>query len=442
MGWARESTEQVATREGCVLGDLALLPLPVATELRSQGPGHPRRGLDRGACVEEQAAGAPSEGVLDSARHLVPRTPGDLRRRLQATLERGTIVIGYGAGNVWHCAEPSFSMRMVRPFLRVIREREDAPEARLELLEQCDPDARVPVRVAVRLLDDAVARTGDPDLGLRAALATERGEYDLLEFIASSSSTYRELISLISRYIRLLNDALELRVECCGGHGIAQLKSSVPVGRTGTDFGIASIYLCFARRASPERDRFWREFWFTHEEPADTRLYQRVFGAGRVRFSAPLDGMVFDEQLLDLSPSNADPRLHDLLCRLAEERIAKLPTAESLTQRVRVLVSQQLGEGHPSAQHVAGLLHMSRRTLTRRLDQEGTTFKAVVDRVRRELAQRYLAIENLGVSEIAPRLGFSDSAAFHRAFRRWCGRTPSDYRREYSVAAARRDPRS
>jgi AraC-like DNA-binding protein len=112
---------------------------------------------------------------------------------------------------------------------------------------------------------------------------------------------------------------------------------------------------------------------------------------------------VFDERLLDLSPSNAEPGLHDLLRRLAEERIAELPPAETLTQRVRVLVSKQLGEGHLSAQHVAQLLHMSRRTLARRLEHEGTTFKAVVDEVRRGLAQRYLAIDDLGVSEIAPR---------------------------------------
>ena len=340
-----------------------------------------------------------------------------------------------------HCSEPSFSMRTGRPFLRLLKGRQGVSQERIELLEKSDPDARIPLRVSLAMLDDAVAHTGDPDLGLRAALATEHGEYDLLEFVAASSATYRESISLMRRYIRLVNDALDLRVECRDGRGIAELKSSVPLGRTATDFVVATFYLGFVRRARSELTELWKEVWFTHEKPASTRLYTRVFGAARVRFSAPLDGLVFDERLLDLPTPDADPRLHQLLRHLAEERLAELPPAEALTQSVRVLVSQQLGGGDPSAQHVSQLLHMSRRTLTRRLEQEGTTFKAVVDDLRRGLAQRYLAIENFGVSEIAALLGFSDSAAFHRAFRRWCGQTPSDYRREHRIAAASRDPK-
>lgn len=347
----------------------------------------------------------------------------------------------YRPGTMKHCVEPSFSMRLTRQFIRVTKARHDVSQDRVELLEKYDPDARIPVRVALRLLDAAVAATGDPDLGLRAALTTERGDFGLMELIGASSATYRELMDLLSRWIRLINDVLELHLECRDGRGIAELRSNVPVGRAATDFAVASVYLCFARRAPPERDKLWKEFWFTHEEPVETGLYEHVFGSGRVRFSAPLDGMVFDERLLDLSPSTADPKLHGLLRRLAEERIAELPPRKSFAQRVRVLVSRQLSGGDPSAEYIAQLLDVSRRTMTRRLKQEGTTFKDIVNDVRRGLARRYLAIEDLGVSQIAPRLGFSHSAAFHRAFRRWYDQTPAEYRRDYSVADARREPK-
>ena len=210
-----------------------------------------------------------------------------------------------------HCSEPSFSMRTGRPFLRLLKGRQGVSQERIELLEKSDPDARIPLRVSLAMLDDAVAHTGDPDLGLRAALATEHGEYDLLEFVAASSATYRESISLMRRYIRLVNDALDLRVECRDGRGIADLEglltdieqhvAKLPddaelddLRRTATDFVVATFYLGFVRRARSELTELWKEVWFTHEKPASTRLYTRVFGAARVRFSAPLDGLVFD----------------------------------------------------------------------------------------------------------------------------------------------------
>jgi AraC-like DNA-binding protein len=126
---------------------------------------------------------------------------------------------------------------------------------------------------------------------------------------------------------------------------------------------------------------------------------------------------------------------------LAEERLAELPEAAATTQRVRVLASRELSGGEPTAEHVASLLHMSRRTLARRLEQEGTSFRSIMDDLRRGLAERYLALDDLGMSEIAVLLGFSDPAAFHRAFRRWCGQSPSEYRREHRLAAADRGAR-
>ena len=78
---------------------------------------------------------------------------------------------------------------------------------------------------------------------------------------------------------------------------------------------------------------------------------------------------------------------------------------------------------------------MSRRTLVRRLEQEGTHFKAVLDDLRSGLARRYLALDRIGVSEVAALLGFSDAPAFTRAFRRWAGQSPSDYRRSRRAVA-------
>lgn len=106
-----------------------------------------------------------------------------------------------------------------------------------------------------------------------------------------------------------------------------------------------------------------------------------------------------------------------------------LPIPATFTSRVRDLVIPELGGGQPTATRIASLLHMSTRTLTRRLEREGTNFKAQLDEIRRGMALKCLAETNLTVSELAFRLGFNRPPAFHRAFKRWTGKTPLEHRR-------------
>jgi AraC-like DNA-binding protein len=95
---------------------------------------------------------------------------------------------------------------------------------------------------------------------------------------------------------------------------------------------------------------------------------------------------------------------------------------------VQHLVATDLSTAAPSATAAARKLHMSRRTLQRLLQDEGTTFTALVDGVRHQLATRYLCEPAIAIAEVAFLLGFSEASAFHRAFKRWEGRTPSAYR--------------
>jgi AraC-like DNA-binding protein len=118
-----------------------------------------------------------------------------------------------------------------------------------------------------------------------------------------------------------------------------------------------------------------------------------------------------------------------VLRKYADVLLAELPKAESLTERVRALITEQLVAGEPSAERIARALHMSRRTLARKLDQEGTSFKDLLEGTRRHLALRYVGGHDLGMTEIAFLLGFSQAAPFHRAFKRWTGQTPLEYRR-------------
>ena len=110
--------------------------------------------------------------------------------------------------------------------------------------------------------------------------------------------------------------------------------------------------------------------------------------------------------------------------------LAELPRARPLTERVRSAILAELAGGNPSITVVAPRLHISPRTLERRLEREGTTFSTLLDDLRKRLALRYVASRDLELAEIAFLLGFSKTTAFHRAFKRWTGQTPLYYRRQ------------
>jgi AraC-like DNA-binding protein len=171
------------------------------------------------------------------------------------------------------------------------------------------------------------------------------------------------------------------------------------------------------------------EVWFEHTEPADLSEYGQAFLGNKVMFGMPWNGFVFDAALLDQPMPGADDKLHVLIRKHADALLEELPRAQSFTQRVRELLLKELEGGNPSAVRIASALHMSGRTLTRRLEDEGTTFKDLLDDLRKSLSLRYVGSTDLGLSEIAFLLGFSQSAAFHRAFKRWTAQTPLEYRR-------------
>jgi AraC-like DNA-binding protein len=317
---------------------------------------------------------------------------------------------------------------MVRPYARLFRRYPKLPAVFSEPLEALDPDERIPIVPLLEGLRAAVQITGDEDLGLKAAREIALGDYGAIEFMVNSAPSLRVAIQLLGRYLPLINDALEFSLRVDGDSASVQLDSSVVLPRAAADFQSAAFYLATLRRGEHMVDPSY-EAWFSHPRPDNVDEYQRTFAPGRLHFDAPWNGFVFDARRLDQPLTSADPQLHDVLRKYADVLLAELPKAESQTERVRALITQQLAEGEPSAERIARTLHMSRRTLARKLEQEGTSFKDLLDDTRRRTALRYVGGHDLSMTEIAFLLGFSQSAPFHRAFKRWTGQTPLEYRR-------------
>jgi AraC-like DNA-binding protein len=162
---------------------------------------------------------------------------------------------------------------------------------------------------------------------------------------------------------------------------------------------------------------------FRHTPPDDIRAHREWFGPG-LRFDEEHTEIVFARELLDLSLGTAQPDLHTLIERQMVAAGLEQPTTPTVAEAARAALCAGLADGALRAADVAAALHMSERTLHRRLAAEGVHLHRLLDDVRRQQALDLLGHTDLATKEIAAALGFASARSFHRAFRRWTGSTP------------------
>jgi AraC-like DNA-binding protein len=325
-------------------------------------------------------------------------------------------------------SELSYSYRVIRPFVRALRGAPSMPPGVFDAVDDLEPDDRVAISVAHQMLDAALEWTGDEDLGLKAARECSRGEAGALDYAIMSASTGLDALTAATRFIRLVNDALDIRIETKGERVLLRLENCVPLSRAAADFEMGALF-CVLASVWGATDLSRVTVLLAHPVPADLTEYMLTFGSARLHFGALSYGYEFDADLLRAPLGSADANLHDLMRRHAERVLRELPQALPITRQVKTLITEELTDGHPGCAHIAQRLQMSPRTLERRLELEGTTFTRLLEEVRESLALRYVGDEEMPLSQVASLLGFSQTTAFHRAFRRWTGQTPLQYRK-------------
>ena len=328
----------------------------------------------------------------------------------------------------------SMSSRLVVPIVTYLERSGGDPgpllrEAGLSLAEIANPGARVPHERVMRFWELSVAATGDRQLGLHVAQQVEPGVMDLIEYLARCSQTLGESLARTSAYFRLLHDRVEFQVEIAGEQAI--LRNQVPAGLATTpayaENALASA-IVMARRMTRQPIPV-DAVYFQHAAPPRSAEYAALF-RGPVSFGAPVDAVLIPRSALDLELLQADSALASILERHVKLLLGSSPNPPTLQGRVARLLGSELAGGRPGASHVARKLAMSPRTLRRMLHEEGCSFRDVLSDVRRELAFRYLRDPEVPIGEIAFLVGFSDANAFHRAYKRWKGRTPGEFRRD------------
>jgi len=297
------------------------------------------------------------------------------------------------------------------------------------LADLTDPDLRVTEASAQAAWQIAAELTNNPAIGIHLAESLPRGALDLVEYAFRSSASLLTGLERLARYGRVLSDRVVARMEV---HGEGLLLMVRDTGNTAlhparAEFALA-IALKFARDAAGA-DVVPRQVSFAHPAPAHESEHRRFFRT-RVRFGAGANSLILSAADATRPMEAADAALSAIIRRRLEKILAEREqlTSELLSARARQLMVEHLGET-PLTQHmVASALAVSRRTMSRQLASEGTSFRAILDDVRREFACALLQDRSLSVADVAFFLQYSEPAAFNRSFRRWTGRTPGEFR--------------
>ena len=291
-------------------------------------------------------------------------------------------------------------------------------------------DIRYPVtrlQVVWRL---AVQYTGDPCFGLAVAEQMQPQALHGLGFAWLTSDTLLDAVQRLVRYQRVISTVSDYRLRNMG----AVLELSLNLGGEGMHIHPVSIDAAMAVILRMCRLALQLPFQPTRialrrERPTCADRFSAFFDCP-IEFSAPLNALYFDADLLQQPLPSADPELARANDRVVIDYLNRFDR-ETLSMQVRARLIDLLPSGQPTQGQVAEALHMSVRNLQRRLQAEGTGFKQLLDETRRELAVQYVRQAYRPLGEITYLLGFSEPSNFTRAFRRWTGATPMEFRQEH-----------
>jgi AraC-like DNA-binding protein len=343
------------------------------------------------------------------------------------------------------------SLTALTPFVRLLEESgQDAVERASERAVdafarwglsfaqlQADPGVRLPHGLVIELHGAFMDVLGDPSASLRAGTKLQPGDYELLEYLCGSCNTLGESIACLGRYYPLLIAAeLELWIEGERAEARFRIAPGLAAPDSIHEFGLASNLTMSALHVQLDGAQPPLEACFAHRAPAHAALFPQLFGCP-VRFECEHNALVFPVGMLTQPMRTADPVLHAVLTRLADQELGALSDQSAFPALVRAAIEDELERG-AALEAVAERLHVSPGALRSRLRQHGTTYSTLLDRLRRERARRALRQSQLSIAEVASSLGFAHPPAFHRAFRRWFGVTPSAFREAPSAHPASR----
>ncbi len=292
-----------------------------------------------------------------------------------------------------------------------------------------DANGRVPRAALTRLWKLAVEETGEPAFALEAARHTMQTTFHALGYAVLASATLREAIERILRHRRVIGEIFRLAIEDRADRCRVVLDVSAGRGAVPPEAVDASIAVMVrqARLLHGGRDVRPLRVGLQRAQPADPAPYERTLRCP-VEFGAAVNFLEFSREDFDRRVPAANAELARQNDEVVVRYLARLDQ-QGVLAKTREALLDSLPSGAPTKAAIARRLGTSPRSLQRLLAGEGTSFKDLLAEARLALAKSYLEEGRLPVTEIAFVLGFADTSAFSRAFRRWTGVAPSDWAR-------------
>jgi AraC-like DNA-binding protein len=297
---------------------------------------------------------------------------------------------------------------------------------RFGLARHCldNPDFKIPEDAVLGLLEASAEAAGIEDFGLRMVERRPLSNLGALALLVRDQPTIRKALEAWIQYRKVSIDSVSLHIEDSRGDVIISLVRSVET-RVPKRQAVELIVGVLCRMLRFYLGEDWQpRVFFMHAAPRNRETHTRVLGP-KIEFSADFSGIICCANDLDASIPTADPRM----ARYAQQYVDSITRKdESFSEKVRELVMSLLSSGRCRIERVAEHLGIDRKTVHRRLVEEGTSFSAIVDAVRTQTVNHHIEDRKRTLSDVAELLGFSDVSAFSRWFKRRFGRSISEWR--------------
>lgn len=297
----------------------------------------------------------------------------------------------------------------------------------LDIKLPIDPGLRIPFEKIDRIRVQAAELSGDAAIGLRSASVLQPSNFGALGYAWLASLTLRKGCQRLQRFARVINEKAKVLVEDMDGCMVVSLNLDVASQTEEIrDDGALAMVTRMCRLVYGDKFRL-QAVNFKRDQPLDLKPYFEFFGC-QLNFNQDQNQLLIPLAQADEVLVGANPELALLNDQVVTRRLALLDRND-IVARVQAKLIEQLPTGHVSDALIAESLHMSVRTMHRKLTEVDKNFRSLLVEMRRSLAEQYILDNSLTLTEISLLLGFSEQSSFSRAFKSWTGKAPSEARR-------------
>lgn len=313
------------------------------------------------------------------------------------------------------------------------RVKEILDHAKIERTLVDNPEGRIGLDALSRFFHEASLDLRDPLVGLHMATLIPFGTHQMSDYLLSSSSSLGEGLNRFFKYFPILHQELSWSHFPQGNRTVLELSLTDErlYDRHIIEYEVG--LLLGRLRAATDKKVEVASISFKHEAAAASELYIKSLGA-QVFFSHPSNAIFLSRDSLELSCSESSSHLSDLLLRSADEKLKGLPNdqkkVDPIIANCDLYLREHLKSGQGTIEELAKAMALSPRTLQRKLSDLGVSFSDLLQETRFQVSQNLLTDPSLSLAEIAFLTGFSEASAFHRAFKKWTGKTPMQWRKD------------